>query len=75
MIKQEKPRMSIRIVPSNTLKLGGIMLAIGKIPQIATAFFPIKRSVTAHIDAHLQTREAAPDYQAARSLGCDQVYP
>ena len=42
--------MPISIVSSNTLKHGGFMLTIGKIPQKATAFFrPIKRSVTAHI--------------------------
>ena len=50
MIKQQKPRMPISIVPSNTFKHGGFMLTIGKIPRKATAFFrPIKRSVTAHI--------------------------
>ena len=50
MFEQQKPRMPISIVLSNTSKHGGFMLTIGKIPQKATAFFkPIKRRVTAHV--------------------------
>ena len=42
--------MPISIVSSNTLRHGGFMLTIGKIPKKATAFFkPAKHRVTAHV--------------------------